>query len=197
MEDAEAAHLRHLSPGQRSRGRSQASTRERHGPSSVSAVRRILVTGMSGTGKSTVLAALARRGFEVLETDRDGWSEWSESEGGYVWREERIAEALAREPGRTLYVSGTVSNQGRFYGQFDAVVLLSAPAEVLLERIAARTTNDYGKDDEERAAVLRDLAEVEPLLRATCTHEIDATQPVEAVVEQLVLIGGGTELQRR
>jgi dephospho-CoA kinase len=144
---------------------------------------------MSATGKSTALAELARRGFDVIETDRDGWSDWSESEGGYVWREERIAQLLSQDPDRVLYVSGTVSNQGRFYPLFDAVVLLSAPASVLLDRIAARTTNEYGKSDKERAAILLDLAEAEPLLRATCTHEIDATQPLDAVVEQLIAIG--------
>jgi hypothetical protein len=30
---------------------------------------------------------------------------------------------------------------------------------------------------------------VEPLLRATCTHEIDASQPLEDVVDELVRIG--------
>ena len=40
----------------------------------------------------------------------------------------------------TLYVSGTVSNQRRFYSQFDAVVLLPAPADVLLRRIESRRT---------------------------------------------------------
>jgi hypothetical protein len=69
------------------------------------------------------------------------------------------------------------------------VVLLSAPAEVLLNRIASRTTNDYGKGKAERAEVLGNLAKAEPLLRATCTHELDATQPVEDVVAQLVEIG--------
>ena len=146
---------------------------------------------MSGTGKSTALAELARQGFDVLETDRDGWSEWSEREVGYVWREELIEELLARGGGATLYVSGTVSNQGRFYSRFDAVVLLSAPADVLLRRLASRTTNDYGKSDAERELVLRELAEVEPLLRATCTHEIDATRPVPEVVEELISIGAG------
>jgi hypothetical protein len=33
--------------------------------------------------------------------------------------------------------------------------------------------------------VLSQLAEVEPLLRRTCTHEIDAAQPLSNVVEQL------------
>ncbi len=144
---------------------------------------------MSGTGKSTALAELRRRGFEVVDTDERGWSEWSDREDGYVWREDRIAKLLARDRDVTLYVSGTVSNQGRFYPQFDAVVLLSAPADVLLERIENRTTNEYGKAVEERDLILQHLAEVEPLLRATSTHELDAAQPIDDVVDQLVVIG--------
>jgi shikimate kinase len=88
-------------------------------------------------------------------------------------------------------VSQTVSNQGRFYSRFDAVVLLSAPAEVLLSRIESRTNNPYGKSPEQRQTVLRDLADVEPLLRRTCTHEIDATQPLPAIVEQLAELARG------
>jgi adenylate kinase family enzyme len=154
-------------------------------------VRRVLVTAMSGTGKSTVLAELARRGFQVVETDDAPWSEWSEADGGYVWREDLVEELLSREDGGTLYVSGTVSNQGCFYPRFDAVVLLSAPVDVLLRRIDARTTNDYGKTAEERALILSHVAQVEPLLRATCTHQIDATQPLDDVVAQLVEIARG------
>jgi len=144
---------------------------------------------MSGTGKSSALAALERLGFAVVDTDEPGWTEWSEQEAGLVWREGRIAELLSAEREVPLYVSGTVPNQGQFYRDFDAVVLLSAPADVLLGRIEGRTTNDYGKSAEERELILGHLAEVEPLLRATCTHEIDAAQPLEAVVAQLVAIG--------
>lgn len=144
---------------------------------------------MSGTGKSSALVALGRLGFQVVDTDEPGWTEWSDDERGYVWREDRITELLAREGGRSLYVSGTVSNQGRFYPRFDAVVLLSAPAEVLLTRIANRTNNSYGKSPDQRELILRDLAEAEPLLRTTCTHEIDATQSLESIVGQLAELG--------
>lgn len=154
----------------------------------VSSVRKVLVTGMSGTGKSAALAELARRGFDVVETDGD-WSEWSDVAGGYVWRESLIRKLLSRGGSRALYVSGTVSNQGRFYPQFDAVVLLRAPVDVLLQRVESRTTNDFGKGDEERSRILRDVADVEPLLRATCTHELDTTQPLSVVVERLIAIG--------
>ena len=145
------------------------------------------MTGMSGTGKSTVLAELALRGFRVAETDEPGWQELRDGE--WVWREERIAELLAADGERALYVSGCVANQGQFYDRFDAVVLLSAPADVILSRIAARTTNDFGKSPGERAQILADLESTEPRLRATCTHEIDATRPVDDVVEALVTIG--------
>ncbi len=148
---------------------------------------RILVTGMSGTGKSSALAELERRGFRTVDTDEPGWT-LEDAEGGQWWDEDQMAQLLAEE-GPTLFVSGTVSNQGRFYDRFDAVVLLSAPADVLLDRISARTTNDYGKSLEERELILSHLREVEPLLRRTCTHEIDATHPLADVVEQLLQIG--------
>jgi dephospho-CoA kinase len=69
---------------------------------------------MSGTGKSTALIELERRGFQVVDTDEPPWSKWCDEDGGYVWREDGIAKLLARDNGPTLYVSGTVSNQGRF-----------------------------------------------------------------------------------
>ena len=144
---------------------------------------------MSGTGKSSALAELARRGFRTVDTDEPGWTA-EDPDGGRWWDEKRILQLLA-DDGPTLYMSGTVSNQGRFYDRFDAVVLLSAPADVLLERISSRTTNDYGKSLEERELILTHLREVEPLLRARCTHEIAATRPLEDVVELLVEIGRG------
>jgi hypothetical protein len=57
------------------------------------------------------LAQLRARGFPVVETDGPDWSVWSEANGGYVWRANRIAELLSRAFERPLYVSGTVSNQ--------------------------------------------------------------------------------------
>jgi dephospho-CoA kinase len=156
-------------------------------------MRRILVTGMSGTGKSTALEELRQRGFEVVDTDEPEWTEWRDEDGGYVWREDRIGALLARAHAVTLFVSGTVSNQGRFYSRFDAVVLLSAPLDVLLRRVESRTTNDYGKNADERDLILSHVAEIEPMLRATCTHEIDATRPIEKVVAELMAIGADIE----
>ena len=107
---------------------------------------------------------------------RPRWSEWIPAADEWLWREDRIAELLAAEEDDVLYVSGCMSNQGKFYDRFDAVVLLSAPLEVILERVANRTTNDYGKRPGELDLIRFHLETVEPLLRATCTHELDASK---------------------
>ena len=62
-----------------------------------------------------------------------------------------MTELLDSDDGRSLFVQGCVRNQSKFYDRFNAVVLLSAPAEVILDRVAYRTTNNYGKTSSERA----------------------------------------------
>jgi hypothetical protein len=150
---------------------------------------------MSGTGKSTALQVLGKRGHRVVDTDTDEWSCWVSLPDGsddWVWREEAIASLLASHDGGQLFVAGCKTNQGKFYDQFDHIALLSAPAAVLLARITARTTNPYGKYPDEQALILRYLAEVEPRLRATATIEIDACAPISQVVEQLEALGAAT-----
>lgn len=151
-------------------------------------VARVLVTGMSGTGKSTVLEKLAERGHSIVDTDSELWSHWVTLPDGttdWVWREDAIRDLLTGHQQGALFVAGCKSNQGKFYPLFEHVVLLSAPAHVILARIACRLNNHYGKSPEERDLILRHLAEVEPRLRATATTEIDASLPLVEVVRQL------------
>ncbi|MFD5215694.1 AAA family ATPase [Microbacterium sp. NPDC058345] len=133
---------------------------------------RILITGMSGAGKSTLLRELAQRGVLTVDTDVDGWTD----EATGRWDEQRMTRLLSAEG--DLVVSGTAENQGRFYDRFAAVVLLSAPVEVLLERVRARTDNPYGSTPEQRDLIRRHVVEVEPLLRAGASIELSGTEPV-------------------
>lgn len=152
-------------------------------------MKRILLTGMSGTGKSTVIGELAARGYRAIDMDEPGWSEYA-PDGDWIWNEERVREALAREEGEVLFISGCASNQVRFYPQFDAIVLLSAPADVLIERLATRTNNPYGKHPDELAEVLGYLETVEPRLRRGATHEIDTRAPLDVVVAMVLRLAG-------
>jgi shikimate kinase len=160
-------------------------------------VKRVLLTGMSGTGKSTVIAELAARGYKTVDTDYDGWSEVvavqaSSGETGLgvgldqLWREDRIAELLATDDAEVLFVSGCAPNQSKFYGQFDHIVLLSAPAPVMTERLATRTDNPYGKDADELRRVLALKQTVEPMLRRAADLEIDTSVSPDQVVERIL-----------
>jgi dephospho-CoA kinase len=151
-------------------------------------VKRVLLTGMSGTGKSSVIEALAARGYKAVDAD-DGWCE-PLPDGRQQWREDAIEQLLATEDADVLFLAGCEENQARFRPQFDVVILLSAPAEILAERLASRTGNPYGKTPGELRRVFDDLQAVEPLLRKTADYEIRTTMPLGDVVTAVLQLTG-------
>jgi dephospho-CoA kinase len=149
-------------------------------------VQRVLVMGMSGTGKSSVVAELVARGYKAVDTD-DGFCEVL-PDGRQRWREDAVEALLDTEDADVLFVAGCEENQVRFHPRFDHLVLLSAPQETLLERLAMRTNNHFGKSPEELRRVLHDLEQVEPLLRRAATDEIVTTAPLDEVVTALLAL---------
>jgi dephospho-CoA kinase len=160
-------------------------------------VKRVLLTGMSGTGKSSVLSELRARGYKTVDTDYGGWTEQvdvppsSDRPGDlptkeWLWREDLMARHLSTEDAEILFVSGAARNQTKFYGQFDHVVLLTAPVPVIAERLVGRTNNPYGKDPAELAEVLGLKQMVEPALRRAADLEIDTSIPLDEVVEKIL-----------
>ena len=85
-----------------------------------------------------------------------------------------------------LFVAGCEENQVKFQAQFDHIVLLSAPLDTLVERLATRTDNPYGKAPEEFRRFLDDVATVEPRLRRVATHEVRTTAPLDEVVTTIL-----------
>ena len=143
---------------------------------------RVLVTGMSGTGKTTVLDELRRRGHITVDTDYDNWQLPDRT-----WDERRMQQLLESNP--DVVVSGTVDNQVRFYDRFEHVVLFSVPLDVLIERVRSRTNNPYGKTSEQQAEIARYLDTVEPRLRRGANLELDGqrkTSELADIIEQLV-----------
>lgn len=141
---------------------------------------------MSGTGTSTVLEELSRRGWDVVDTDYGKWKVPG-IDGDLIWDEARIDQLLSNAShDRHLAVDGCVSNQGRFYDRFDAVVLLMAPMEVMLARVVRRTTNDYGRTAAEQAEIRTNTESVMPLLRAGADVVIDTgTMGIDDVCDQI------------
>jgi shikimate kinase len=140
------------------------------------------------SGKSSVVRELADLGYKAVDTD-EGWCELL-PDGRQRWREDAIAGLLDTEDAEALFIAGCEENQVRFHSQFDVIILLSAPAQTMIERLAARTANPYGKAPGELSRILGDLAAIEPLLRKAADHEIQTTIPLSDVVATVLRLAG-------
>lgn len=85
-----------------------------------------------------------------------------------------------------LFVGSCKSNQGKFYAQFDHIILLSAPIPVLMQRLTTRSPDPYGKHPAELARILEHVGWVEPLLRRAASCEVDTSAPVEQVLDTIL-----------
>ncbi|WP_131104145.1 shikimate kinase [Ornithinimicrobium sufpigmenti] len=155
---------------------------------------RVLVTGMSGTGKSTVLAELGHRGWHAVDADADGLVD--EHPDRTELRLPELEAILAQPlPDRAMVVAATGGGQERLYPLVDHVVLLTASWKELRQRIATRTDNRFGQDPSELERIRADREAYEPLLRQGADLVIDTSAaPLEDVVDRidaLATIRGG------
>ncbi len=150
----------------------------------VSPVKRVLLTGMSGVGKSSVVVELVALGYKAVDTD-DGWCR-PLPDGRQLWSEDAIQALLDTEDTDVLFVAGCEENQVKFHARFDHIVLLSTPLETLVERLATRTNNPFGKAQEQFARFLEDVQTVEPSLRRVANHEVCTTMPLNEVVTTIL-----------
>lgn len=169
----------------------------------------VWVTGLSGTGKSSVCQALIAQGHSASDADRDGFSRWVDREteepvedpphpvpSGWLERfaweidVERV-RALAAEPRtKSIFLCGSVENELDVWEYFDRVVCLVIDDETTRRRLAGRTTNAFGKNPEELAAVLGWNRVVAAKYRELGASVVDATRPLDVVVRAVIDVAG-------
>jgi shikimate kinase len=162
---------------------------------------RVLITGMSGTGKSSVIQELAARGHRAFDLDTPEWSEWIDTDPSdvltptrgrdWVWREDRVRALLSAPRDGTLFIGGCAENMGRLSPWIDTVILLSAPVATIMERLLTRSAG-YGRLAEERQKVHDLISTIEPLLRTSADYEIDTARPIPGTVDEILRIVQGT-----
>jgi hypothetical protein len=129
----------------------------------------------------TPAAARTERLASAHDAD-EGFSE-PRADGRWGWRADLVTELLSQSH-ELLFFAGCSEEQAEL--PFDYRVLLTAPRAVLVERLRARTSNRYGREDRELAQVLADLDEVEPLLRGSADLILTTTVPMDDVADQLL-----------
>ncbi|OAT49828.1 shikimate kinase AroL [Providencia heimbachae] len=158
------------------------------------------IIGPRGSGKTTIGKQLAEyKGYQFVDTDKlileragksiaeiveqHGWDYFRQLESDVLQsiKQDNVIVStgggiiLAEENQRVMRDNGTV-------------VYLNANPNVLVQRLAAEPQADQ-RPSLTGKSLLAEIEEVmqqrEPIYRATAHHVIDATQPVEVIVQQL------------
>ncbi len=166
---------------------------------------RYYVTGVSGTGKSTIAEELNKRGIVAIDQDSDEYElcSWKHTETmedavfeygigkafleahDYYCDVEKLKRLLDTAKG-PAFVLGVSANQDEYLDLFDKVFLLHCSEETFIKRINARTTNDFGKHESEREHLLGWYKELERGLMDKGAIVIDTEGPVEGVIEEIL-----------
>ncbi len=146
---------------------------------------------MSGTGKTSVVAELRRRGRVAYDVD-DGFTSVDPADGRWHWRTDEVGQLLAQGDVTDVFIAGCSEEQVSF--TWDIKILLTAPQGVILHRVQTRSGNAYGRSPSEQEQVLADLASVEPVLRRTADVVIDTTIPLMAVVDEILAAADGADV---
>lgn len=156
----------------------------------------VLITGMSAVGKSSTVEQLIALGHRAVDLDTNEWSQLVPDDSEYAdpsaddpldwrWREDDVRGLLNAWDG-TLFVAGTSTYQSRLYPLLDHIVLLTVPMDIAVERMARRSTNDYGKSPAELDRELHLRAIVEPLLRHSACLEVDSSSNSPSEVAAII-----------
>lgn len=171
----------------------------------------IYITGISGSGKSSVLKELKSRGYEAHGVDEDVYANWIHRKTGkvghfphppkpdfdfhkwykqYEWElDADKVHALKKEAdkdSKTIFLCGIASGEDKAWHNFDKVFALTVGADTIKQRIRDRTDNNFGKSPEELEKILEWHSTHEDDYRRFGAILIDAHQPVDKVVDEIV-----------
>jgi thymidylate kinase len=167
----------------------------------------IYITGISGSGKSSVCTELKRRGYSAYDTDKDGIAFFYHNDTGkavtekvapesrtpewrsnHTWKAKRedVEKLVAESKDKPVFLCGVTSNDSdELWDLFDSVFALTVDKKTLEHRIANRTSNDFGKNPHELADLLRWQQTASSDYKQLGAILIDATKPLNAVVDEI------------
>lgn len=146
---------------------------------------RVLLTGMSGTGKSTLLAALKTEENITVDLDYDGWIFCNPSDGERLIDIDRVLRLFESHPDKDIFIAGCTANQGMLRPYLTAIITLTAPLPIMRRRILCRTDNPYGRSPEEWSEIVRNQAEIEPLLIQKSHLVCDTDRDLPQILDEI------------
>jgi broad-specificity NMP kinase len=169
---------------------------------------KVLITGIAGTGKSTIAKELTKRGVTAIDLhDVPGLFFWQHKktketvEYAPVHSKEwfdtvdrlcdinKMNELLARQSDIVMAGSTSGSNQKEFFSLFDKIILLQGDPETLVHRMQTRTNKSgYGKTEAEQEDNIEWQKEYDPLLISLGAIPVSTAGELDDVVDKIIEI---------
>jgi hypothetical protein len=166
-----------------------------------------LISGPSGSGKSSVGRELQKRGFNVIETDFEpGLSGWFNNETGkkvinlppqpytkkwfaahsWLWDAAKVKELISSSTSGPVFFCGGAYNEKDFYGLFDLRFALHADSQTLLNRLRPREPKTWVDGSPALLKLLNWNSRFEEFSIKSGAILIDSTAPVTKVVDMVL-----------
>lgn len=167
-------------------------------------MKKVFITGMSGSGKSSIAAELSRRGLAVFDIDKVmGSCNWYDSNGKVAdyhsgvskkWLSEhqwicdfdQIKDLVKKLKRAEVFIVGITDNQSDFIDYFDQIFLLQISDNDLLNRLKSRTTNDFAKSAQQQEHLLETKEDFEQKMLENGAIHLDASLSISDITNQIL-----------
>lgn len=164
----------------------------------------VYVTGISGTGKTTLAKEFAKQGFVTIDIDE--YSHWEHRETGernhwlpekdrefldtHVWVCDltELKKVFEKYIDNDVFVFGLIKNEKETFPLFDKIILLQIDLDEAWRRIDQREDNIFGKGETEREWIKswKDDFEKDWIERGAVP--VSAEDSIEVVMENILNI---------
>ncbi len=167
-------------------------------------MKKIYITGVSGTGKSTIAKELKRKGIYAFSIDEvDGLCDWKNKktgeavrynfdgnqdwfdQNGWMCDAEKLKE-LMNVNEEIVVVAGIASNQNEYLTLFEKVFVLQCKKETFIHRLMTRTDNLFGKKLSEQESLINFYQGFEKKLVDAGAISINAENPIDKVIDDIL-----------
>jgi dephospho-CoA kinase len=162
------------------------------------------ITGMPGTGKSTVIEKLSERGAFSVDADSvKGLTHWINKntkekvewhhgmsadwykKHQYICYKEKLVDLINKSPKDIVVVAGLFNNRLELWDLFDKVFLLQCDEKTFFKRIIERENHDFGKHPLEKENILSWYKNFEREVSEEGAIPINTDCPLAEVVEEI------------
>jgi len=166
----------------------------------------ILITGVAGSGKSTVASELQKRGFKTYDFEElEGFCAFYDTKTGeklgeysgndnlekaenrdWICDVGKMRELVSKKGEGDSYYCGIVSNIEDLAPLFDKVMLLVATSDNIRKRLSSRDSNNFGSSKEVQDWVIDWKDEWEEKMMNKGAIKIDANDEIKSVVDEIL-----------